>query len=467
MSGVLLLGDILVDKNYHGSARSLAPEAAVPTVEVEKTSSSLGGIGNVVRSLKDFFEEVHFLSSFCKEDANLVEQLIGEGVSYVNFEQKERRMVTINRVLVGNQLISRYDYPSKRKDLSKENEDEIVKYIQEKLLSNLAVVLFSDYDRGFLTERLCRRVIEICEDAGVTVLVDPILPDWSKFRGASLIKPNREESKRFASYEKIGQKNFADTAMNKYGFSYILQTLDKDGMILYRKTKENAIMSIKRNCSENLQLVDVNGCGDAILAATAVFLQKNKTTENRKQDLLENREKELLDVLKEVGRIAVGVAGCYILNISDWQEKIFKPRNQKSKEKVVFTNGCFDLVHVGHLKLLNFCRGLGGRLIIGINSDESVKLNKGDSRPVNPLEYRVKFLKELNLADEIIPFEEKTPIKLIKGIKPDFLVKGGDYTPEQVVGREVAEETVIFPFVGGISSTVLIEKIVNGIEPKT
>ena len=239
MSGVLLLGDILVDKNYHGSAHSLAPEAAVPTVEVEKTSSSLGGVGNVVRSLTDFFEEVHFLSSFCGEDAKLVEQLFGERVSYVNFEQDERRMVTINRVLVGNQMISRFDYPSKRIKLSKENEDQIVKYIQEKLLSNLGVVLLSDYDRGFLTEGLCRRVIQICEEAGVTVLVDPILPNWSKFTGASLIKPNREESKRFASYEKTGQGNFSDTAMNKYGFSYILQTLDKDGMILYQKTKDD------------------------------------------------------------------------------------------------------------------------------------------------------------------------------------------------------------------------------------
>ncbi|KAL5269751.1 hypothetical protein ACHWQZ_G003276 [Mnemiopsis leidyi] len=469
MSSILLLGDILVDKNFHGSANTLAPEAAVPTVEVETTSSSLGGIGNVVRSLTDFFEDVHFVSSFWEEDARMIGQLLGEQVNFVNFEQKERRMVVINRVFVGNQMISRFDYPSKRTELSKENEDQIVEYIQEKLLSNLDAILLSDYDRGFLTEGLCVRVIQICREAGVTVLVDPILPDWSKFRGANLIKPNREEANRFISHEKIKPENFANTAMKKYGFSYILQTLDDDGMILYRQTEDKSVKSTKRNCAEVPKLVDVNGCGDALLAATAVFLQGYTQLETEQGGLLENREEDLLDVLTEVGRIAVGISGCYILNKTDWTETVLKPRkpNQESPtEKVVFTNGCFDLVHVGHLKLLNYCRGLGGRFIIGINSDLSVKLNKGITRPVNTLECRVKFLKELNLADEIIPFEEKTPIKLIEEIRPDILVKGGDYTPDQVVGRELAGKTVIFPLESGVSSTILIERIGNGIAPK-
>ena len=444
MSSVLLLGDILVDRNLIGYSTNLTPEAPVPIVNVETTTSTLGGIGNVVRSLTNFFYDVHFISSFHEDDARMVQELFGEKVCYTNFEQEDRRMVVINRVMVGNQLMSRFDYPCNTKKLSEENEDEIVNHIMVNLLDELKVVILSDYDRGFLTKGLCTRVIKMCKESGVTVLVDPILPDWTKFEGATLIKPNREELNRFIEYENMNSNEFAETTLKKHGFSYILSTLDNEGMVLFYKNEVEETCQIRRGCAENLKIVDVNGCGDALITATAVFLQQYKT--------LENHEQSLIDTLTKVGKVAVGTSGCYILNSVDF-ERLLKPR------KVVFTNGCFDVIHVGHLKLLNYSRGLGDHLIIGINSDNSIKLNKGGSRPINNLESRNNFLKELNIADEIITFEDKTPIELIKAIRPDVLVKGGDYTIDDVVGREIAGSTVIFPLENGVSSTAIIKKI--------
>ena len=446
MSSVLLLGDILVDRNYVGKSTCLAPEAPVPTVNVESVTSTLGGIGNVIRSLTDFFPTVHFISSFCEEDGRMIQELLGESVCYKNFGQEDRRMAIINRVFVGNHVMSRFDYPCKTAGLSKENEDRIVSHIRTTLLIELKVVILSDYDRGFLTHGLCARVIEMCRNSGVSVLVDPILPEWSKFEGATLIKPNREEAELFIRHEKLESEQFAVTTLKKYGFSYILNTLDKDGMVLYYQNNAKEISTVRIGCLEDLKLVDVNGCGDALIAALAVFLLQNGS--------LQNNEHDILKLLTEVGKIAVGTPGCYILNSVQFN-------GITQSQKIVFTNGCFDVVHVGHLKLLNYCRGLGHHFVIGINSDNSIKLNKGYSRPINHLEDRINFLRELNIADEIIPFDEETPIKLIKEIGPDVLVKGGDYTLENVVGREIAGETLLFPLEVGVSSTAVIDRIKN------
>ena len=444
MSSVLLLGDILVDRNYIGKSTNLTPEAAVPIVNVETVTSTLGGIGNVARSLTDFFQKVHFISSFREDDAKMVQKLFGEKVCYTNFEQEDRRMVVINRVMVENQLMSRFDYPCDRKKLSEVNENEIVNHIRVNLLDELQVVILSDYDRGFLTKGLCTRVIQMCKESGVTVLVDPILPDWTKFEGATLIKPNRQEANRFIEHENMNTDEFAETTLKKHGFSYILRTLDKEGMVLYYKNEAEEVCEIRRGCAENLKIVDVKGCGDALITATAVFLTQHGS--------LKHHEQELVNMLTEVGKIAVGTSGCYILNSVDFN-RLLKPR------RVIFTNGCFDIIHVGHLKLLNYCRGLGDHLVIGLNSDSSIKLNKGGSRPINNLDSRINFLKELNIANEIIPFEDKTPIELIKAIRPDVLVKGGDYTIDNVVGREFSGSTVLFPLEVGVSSTAIIKRI--------
>ncbi|XP_063683663.1 bifunctional protein HldE-like [Bolinopsis microptera] len=330
MSSVLLLGDILVDRNYIGKSTNLTPEAPVPTVKVETITSTLGGgIGNVARSLTDFFQKVHFISSFHEADAKMVQELFGEKVCYTNFEQEDRRMVVINRVMVGNQLMSRFDYPCDRKELSEEYENEIVNHIRVNLLDELQV--------------------------SVESLIAYVPFDLTK------LMP-------------------------------FIALLDKEGMVLYYKNEAEEISQIRRGCAENLKIVDVNGCGDALITATAVFLQQHGSLKNHKQDLV--------NILTQIGKIAVGTSGCYILNSVDF-ERLLKPR------RVIFTNGCFDMIHVGHLKLLNYCRGLGDHLVIGINSDNSIKLNKGGSRPINNLDSRINFLKELNIADEIIPFEIK------------------------------------------------------------
>ncbi|XP_066920915.1 bifunctional protein HldE-like [Clytia hemisphaerica] len=515
---ILLLGDILIDKYFNGVSNELCPEVPVPVVKVNNVTSSLGGIGNVVRSVIGFFNEVHFLSSFCIEDEEILTKSFNKvtttkstnggcatnnssSLKYKNFIQENRQLAVLNRVMVGAHCLSRYDYPEEKGPMSRENEDKMLSYIRDYLLEDLTIVILSDYSRGALTKRFCRKLIPMLKEAGIVVLVDPIEDDWTKFEGATMIKPNREEAGYVFGIPIIDAESgqlFAESALHKYQIDLILNTLDKEGMALYHLSSYHGedekrsplidsdvivngndksiysdsneervsdsqngiavsnntrdVYTIQEPCHSDCKPIDVIGCGDAIIAAIAVFIKETKDW---------NRQlHQMMKILSLVGRKAVETDGCYILNPTDWAE--FRPRNINStKKSIVFTNGCFDLLHCGHIRLLNFCKGIGDHLILAVNSDESVRLNKGPERPINSLNHRIKTLKELNLADEIIIFDEKTPLELIRRIKPDFLVKGSDYTVEQIIGQEYAKEVVLFDSTLECSSSDIIQKVLD------
>lgn len=454
VSSVLILGDVAVDRTYCGTATKLSPEGPYPVVEIRNVHSKLACAGNVVYSVINLFDQVHLITCLRKSDSQLLRGVANcKRIFHDNINQKDRYLRVINRVRTDSGCISRFDENSDRVVINERNEMKVLLKVQE-IIQNLDVVILCDHDKGFLTPMLCQKVIEMCVENGVAVLVDPYRSDWSKFKGATLIKPNRIEASWYFE-EHVSAKSFAEFSsklLNELNIERVLCTMDKCGMICSStdKSSNGGIEFMKMGVLEPGSAVDVTGSGDAIIAALAVLYVKS---ENKFPSNI-----EILEIMTKVGNAAVKTHGCYRLNPADW-EKMVPGRN--SSKKVVFTNGCFDILHPGHVKFLKECRALGDYLIVGINSDDSIRRLKGQSRPVNDVNFRAVMLKELELANEIEVFDDDTPIELIKRIRPDILVKGGDYEVHDIVGSNIVETTIALDFHTGYSSTSIIDRCIR------
>ena len=449
---VLILGDVGIDKNFHGAATELSPEGPYPVVKVQTITENLSCAGNIVKSLVEFFDNVYFITCLKESETQRLKERLNENVIHLNVTQTDRTMQVINRIMVGNYCVSRFD-EGRIVSINENSESKIIAIV-EQIIANVEVVILSDYDLGLLTSGLCERIIDLSNVNSVPVLVDPFLHNWEKFKNATLIKPNRVEASSFLGKPISNDifREFASTLLNTYGIRYILCTMDEDGMILgYGEEKE--VKTIEKSTLPSV-VCDVIGCGDALIAAIAVFYSRNKNG-------FPNAQIEMVDLLTKAGSIAVSKPGCYHLNMSDWNAIC---GDHKANKKVVFTNGCFDILHAAHIYLLTECKKKGDHLVVAINSDESVSRLKGETRPINTLIDRMAVLLEIGVIDELIPFEEDTPINLIRSIQPDLLVKGGDYSLEEVVGRQYAKETLILahpPHLNKLSSTEIISRCVN------
>lgn len=444
---ILLLGDIVIDKSFFGISTRIAPEGPVPIVNISRTETSFGCIGNIVQSCKPFFKKIYLPIAFDSNDNKTIESLKNinseTNIRAVNFHQENRKIITKNRVFSDNRIIARYD----EEEINEINSSickEIITFVK-KIIPTLNIILISDYRKGFLSDILISNIIELSNNNNIPVIVDPKGKNYNRYKNATLIKPNISEAEIF-----FGRTISTKEDWVKYGklltknlkIKYVLTTMGSRGMNFIRE-KEGTVHSIQKNIIHS-SVIDVTGCGDSILAGIAIFYLYNKSFEGIDK---------LLQCLTNIGSVSVTTAGCYTLTEKDWNTCCHY------NNKLVFTNGCFDLVHIGHLKYLKACKKLGSKLIIGINSDDSIKRLKGMKRPINCLEDRVLFLKELEIADEIIPFKEDTPLELIKKLQPDILVKGGDYKLTDIIGHDIVPDVQTIPFVEGYSSTNIIEKI--------
>lgn len=461
---ILVLGDLMIDHYLWGSCERISPEAPVQVVDIAKETTVLGGAGNVINNLKALGANV-FVSSVIGDDDNGVE-LIGMlkniGVDITNIKiQQGRKTSKKSRVIASSQQILRYDKESKEQ-IPKLIADEILNSLQDSICSYDTVIL-SDYGKGVLSDELCQGVIKLCTKNGVKVLVDPKGSDYSKYRGAYLLTPNKKEA-MIATKIDIKDKDSLQTALLKLkqdcDLAISLITLSEDGIATYEDE-----MKIFPTVAK--EVFDVTGAGDTVIASIAFALSAKKSIE------------EAAKFANLAAGVVVGKIGSATVTIDEIEEyeatlhkstseahiksfdeiKTVVERYRANGKKVVFTNGCFDILHVGHVKYLQEAKSFGDVLIVGLNSDASVSRLKGPSRPVNIAEDRAYLLAALEAVDFVVPFEEDTPYELIKMIKPDILVKGGDYVGRSIVGTEFALELKLVDFVDGKSTTKTIQKI--------
>ena len=357
--------------------------------------------------------------------------------------------------------------------LDEERDLGIDEHAVEQLLSLLdehldqsAGVIISDYGKGIFKSDAAQRIIRRCRAVNMPVFVDPKGHDWERYRGATCITPNTAEFNLvapFDEYDESALESQARKIISQLDLKNILMTRGARGMSLFSANQPAVHIS-----TEAQEVFDVSGAGDTVIATLAAAfcagmdMQQAAGLANTAAGVVVGKigtqpitRKELKQALSD--RSLMGTTKCLGLN----QAAVMVEGWRRDGQRVVFTNGCFDILHVGHIKLLHAAAAEGDRLIVGLNSDRSVKRLKGKSRPIVPEEERAALLSSIRGVDIVVIFEEDTPINLIRGLKPDILVKGGDYTPETVVGHEVVEQAggrvVIVPLIDGVSTTKVIE----------
>jgi len=461
---ILVIGDLMIDKYLWGDCNRISPEAPVQIINVKKETKVLGGAGNVVHNLKTLDANVEVLSviggcEISKELKGLFAD-INLKTDYL-IEQKDRVTSKKTRIISSHQQVIRYDIES-QEDISSSSEEELLK-IYQTILDEFDIVILSDYGKGVLTESITRQIIDIANLKNIKVIVDPKGSDYSKYTSAYLLTPNKKEASEATgiAIQDEGSLKLALKILKDFcNLSISLITLSEDGIAIFDN-------EFKSHPTFAREVFDVTGAGDTVIASLGYALAAGKDIDsaiffaNLAAGVVVGKIGSATTSFEEIIRYESS------LRISDCDESIRSLEDisgvinslKKSNKKIIFTNGCFDILHVGHVKYLEKAKKLGDILIVGINSDNSVKKLKGDKRPINNLYDRSCVLASLNSVDFVIPFEEETPIKLIEAIVPDILVKGGDYKGKQVIGEDIVKELVLIDFIEGKSTSKTILKI--------
>ncbi len=461
---ILVVGDLMIDHYLWGSCDRISPEAPVGVVDISKESQVLGGAGNVINNLVSLGAKVS-ACSVIGDDENgqeLLKMLKDIEVDTKNiFKQSSRKTSKKSRIIASSQQVLRYDKESKD-EISSTCSKEILNSLRSSI-KNYDIIVLSDYAKGVLTNELTKNIIDLGKEQNIKVLVDPKGSNFTKYRGAYLLTPNKKEAS-IASNINIDDEKTLKEALIKLkkecdlGISLI--TLSEDGIATYED-------ELKIFPTVAKEVFDVTGAGDTVIASIAFALSGNK-------NIAQSCAFANLAAGVVVGKI--GSATTTIAEIEEYESSLHKSSSQShiktfdeitqivqryktNSKKIVFTNGCFDILHVGHVKYLQEAKSYGDLLIVGLNSDESITALKGPTRPINTLEDRAYILAALEAVDFVVPFSDETPHELIKLIKPDILVKGGDYRGKKVVGSEFSKELRLVEFVDGKSTTKIIEKI--------
>lgn len=465
---IAVIGDVMLDRYFYGEVGRISPEAPVPVTKINRSKSVLGGAANVAANLAHLECRV-FMGGVTGADENrpLLEKLLDEaGIDYGGLVKSDRRRtVTKLRVLGGNQQMIRLDF-EETGDLYIEETLQLKTWLSSLLDRQLHGIVISDYAKGVCSDEFCRWVIAQGAAYGIPVLVDPKGSDWQKYSGCDFITPNLKEMCEAAGCSRDNEDRavveMACAARNKYNIKNVVVTRSEKGITLVNGSE------ILHSPAAAIEVFDVSGAGDTVaavlLAGAAGRLELDDAVymANRAAGIVVakvgtypvHRDELLSDVLTEERKQGGGY------RTLSWEEAASLTKTWKAcGEKVIFTNGCFDILHVGHVTYLEKAKALGRRLIVGLNTDASVRRLKGDARPlVNQLD-RARILAALACVDAVVFFEQDTPEELLELLRPDILVKGGDYTPDELAGRQYAEEVRIIPFEEGYSTTGLVEKI--------
>jgi D-beta-D-heptose 7-phosphate kinase / D-beta-D-heptose 1-phosphate adenosyltransferase len=461
---ILVFGDLILDCYWLGLSQRVSPEAPVPVVKIEKKERRPGGAANVAMNLSAIGCDVALLGVVGKdqEALDLTSELEAQNVSCFFHYLSEGQTISKLRVIARNQQMIRLDFDTCIED---DNDERLLRIYQERI-REVDVVLLSDYAKGTLKDPL--KLIEMANQKNIPVVVDPKGRDFSIYAGATLITPNLSEFEavvgKCADNESLIITK-AKALMRAHHFKAILVTRGKDGMSLVFADDREPLHLL----THAREVFDVTGAGDTVIALMAAGIASGIGFE--KTAYLANVAAGL--VIKKMGTAAVSVPELRqslrnilgvdqgVLTESDL--KLVVKDTKEKGEKIVMTNGCFDILHAGHIQYLNQAKDLGDRLIVAVNTDESVARLKGEDRPINPLPVRMEILSALRSVDWVVPFSEDTPARLIGEILPDYLVKGGDYKESGVVGSDIVKsnggEVIILPFREGHSTTGLVNKL--------
>lgn len=464
---ILVIGDLMIDHYLWGGCERISPEAPVQVVDIARETTVLGGAGNVINNLVALGAQVS-VAGVIGDDENgkeLLSMLSSIGVSSKGLIlQHGRKTSKKSRVIASNQQILRYDNESKEA-IDKTSERAIVSYVID-VIDSCDIIILSDYGKGVITDAVAGGVIAAAKAASKKVLVDPKGKDYRKYRGAYLLTPNKKEASE-ATGIVINDEKSLQKALVSLKENCLLEcsmiTLSEDGIAIYDR-------SMRRFPTVAKEVYDVTGAGDTVIGSLSFALSCGYTID------------EAAPFANHAAAVVVGKIGSATVTLSEIEEyesslhqstsdmhiktkeEIYALADRLKKEgkKVVFTNGCFDILHVGHVKYLQEAKSYGDVLIVGLNSDSSVRELKGPTRPVNTEADRAYILAALESVDYVVLFSEETPHELIKNIAPDILVKGGDYEGKSVVGAEFAGELRLVQFVDGKSTTATIARINEG-----
>lgn len=450
---ILVVGDLMLDHYIFGNCSRISPEAPVQVVQAQKEESFLGGACNVAHNLVALGAKA-LLCGIIGEDEKgktlLALAMQKQIDTSLIFTTPKRPTIQKNRVLVSNQQILRIDYEDKR-DL----EDELLEQIFNAIflrIQEVDAIIASDYAKGMLTDKMMQKLIALAKQYHKPILCDPKGFDYSKYKGATLLTPNKKEAIEATGIMIEDQKSLfqaLQTLKDQCSLDYSIITLSEDGMGILEKELE----IIPTQAQE---IYDVTGAGDTVIAALAFALSCGKTI----QESCKFANTAAAVVIAKVGSATATLQEIYHFGKqNNINSKIITLEELPNIENIVFTNGCFDILHRGHLQYLQEAKRLGDFLIVGLNSDSSVQALKGKDRPINSQEDRAYLLASLECVDYVIIFDELTPYHLIEAIKPQILVKGMDYKDQEVIGREFAKEVKLLKFVEGKSTTNIIKKI--------
>lgn len=440
-ASVLCIGDVMMDRFVYGAVDRISPEAPIPVLRVEREKHMLGGSGNVVANMAALGVKATLIAAVGDDGAatDIRKNLEALNIASALEIDAARGTTVKSRFVCGTQQMLRVDR-EKTEEISKDVEDKIIA-CAEKIIPTVGAVVLSDYKKGLLTDRVISSVIALAKKQGKPVIVDPKGADFTRYKGASVITPNRKELET-ATGMKAGSDDDVRAAAMKLivtaGIPTVLATRSKDGMSVV--TEKEAPLHIQAQVRE---IYDVSGAGDTVIAvfasaiAAGVDVQSAARLSNIAAGIVVGKPGTATARIDEIEKALLSGAAAEgkIYSKAALAEKTEILRVQG--KKIGFTNGCFDLLHPGHVSTLRQARGACDFLIVGINSDASVKKLKGPSRPVQNEAARSAILAGLEMVDAVIVFGEDTPIELLKAFKPDVLVKGGQYKLEEVVGYDV------------------------------
>jgi D-beta-D-heptose 7-phosphate kinase / D-beta-D-heptose 1-phosphate adenosyltransferase len=469
---VLCVGDLMLDEFVYGEVSRISPEAPAPVIAVQRSETNIGGAGNVARNVVSLGARCIFIALIGEDEtgnrlkAALAQESLIESILVCDPARPTTRKVRFVSEHFSTHML-RADWELAT-PASADIEQKLIDAILP-LLPRVDIVLLSDYAKGVLTARVLRNVIDAARKLGKRVIVDPKSANFAIYRGATVLTPNRKEFAEATRSRADTEKSIHDAAqdvMQLADCEAVLVTQSEHGMTLVPRNGEAIHVP-----AHPTKVRDVSGAGDTVAAVLSATLAAGADWETA------------LRMASAAAAVAVSKKGTAIVTAVELRRRILPHAYLAAEEKIVtaggsldaylqdwrkqglrvgFTNGCFDILHPGHVKVLMAARGACDRLIVGLNSDASVKRLKGNARPVQDERARSEVLAALEAVDLVALFEEDTPIKLIAKIKPSVLVKGGDYRRDQVVGHEIVAasggEVLIVDILPGFSTTSLVDR---------
>src|SRR5712675_636572 len=473
---VLCVGDLMLDEFVYGEVSRISPEAPAPVIAVQRSETNIGGAGNVARNIASLGARCIFVGLIGDDDAGsllktaLAKEGLIESVLVCDAARPTTRKVRFVSEHFSTHML-RADWELAQ-PAATDIEQKLIDAVLP-LLPRADIVLLSDYAKGVLTARVIRNVIDAARKLGKRVIVDPKSANFAIYRGATLLTPNRKEFAEATRSRADSTESIADAAQDAMQLAdcdAMLVTQSEQGMTLVPRSGEAIHVP-----AHPVRVRDVSGAGDTVAAVLAVALAAGADWE------------AALRMATAAAAVAVSKKGTATVTSPELRRKILPHAYLAAEEKIIatggdldthlldwrkqglrigFTNGCFDILHPGHVKVLTAARGACDRLIVGLNSDASAKRLKGEGRPVQDERARAEVLAALEAVDLVVIFGEDTPIKLIAQVRPSVLVKGGDYSREQVVGHEIVEanggEVMLVDILAGFSTTSLVKRARDG-----